>query len=197
MNPGWLNGPAPEAVARRGERIWTRLDKVHRVFLISVNDYGDMTDAAKAMTAALDARQADRVVFDMRYLQGGNGDIAILDTLRDDPRINRAGRPHRAHRPRERLRRDIGRRGPGLEDERAVFVGEPTPARADNFRCDCHDFVLPHSGFTLSVPTWWDRLGDDRPEIAPDVPMALSSTDFFAGRDPVLDAALSGRLSGA
>ena len=41
----------------------------------------------------------------------------------------------------------------------------------------------------------WDRLGDDRPEIAPDVSMPLSSKDLFAGRDPVLDAALAGRLS--
>ena len=191
VNPGWLTGTAPEAVARRAERIWTRLDKVRRLFLISVNDYGPMSDAAKAMTAALDARQADRVVFDMRYLQGGNGDIAILDTLKNDPRVNRPGG----------LTVLIGRENVSAatsvvefldRQTDAVFVGEPTPARADNFRCDCPDVVLPHSGFTISVPTSWDRLGDDRHEIAPDVPMALSSTDFFAGRDPVLQAALRG-----
>jgi hypothetical protein len=193
VNPGWLNGPAPEAVARRAERIWTRVDTAHRVFLVSVNDYGDMTDAAKAMTAALDTKAADRVVFDMRYLPGGNGDIAILDTLHDDSRINRPGG----------LTVLIGRENVSAATSvvefldtktTAVIVGEPTPARADNFRCDCRDFVLPHSGFTLSVPTSWDRLGDDRPEIAPDVPMALSSKDFFAGRDPVLGAALAGTL---
>jgi hypothetical protein len=193
MNPGWLTGAAPEAVARRGERIWTRLVTVHRVFLISVNDYGDMTDAATAMTAALDAHQADRVVFDMRYLQGGNGDIAILDTLKADPRVNRPGG----------LTVLIGRENVSAATSvvefldtktEALLVGEPTPARADNFRCDCHDVQLPHSGFTISVPTSWDRLGDDRSEIAPDVPMALSSKDFFAGRDPVLDAALSGKV---
>lgn len=33
-----------------------------------------------------------------------------------------------------------------------------------------------------------------RDAVMPDVPMLLSSTDFFAGRDPVLDAALSGAL---
>ena len=193
VNPGWLTGAAPEAIARRGERIWTRLDKVRHVFLISVNDYGDMTAAATAMTAALDSRQADRVVFDMRYLQGGNGDIAILETLKKDPRVNRPGG----------LTVLIGRENVSAATSvveyldlktDATFVGEPTPARADNFRCDCHDFVLPHSGFTLSVPTSWDRLGDNRPEIAPDVPLALSSTDFFAGRDPVLEAALAGTL---
>ena len=191
VNPGWLTGTAPEAVARRAERIWTRLDKAHHVFLVSVNDYGDMTDAGKELAAALDAHQADRVVLDMRYLQGGNGDIAILDTLKDDPRVNRPGG----------LTVLIGRENVSAATSvveyldmktKATFVGEPTPARADNFRCDCTDVVLPHSGFTISVPTWWDRLGDDRPEIAPDVPMALSSTDFFAGRDPVLDAALTG-----
>ena len=34
--------------------------------------------------------------------------------------------------------------------------------------------------------------GDPRPEVAPDIPMSLSSSDFFAGRDPILDAALEG-----
>lgn len=193
VNPGWLTGPAPEAIARRGERIWTQLDKTHRAFLISVNDYGDMTDAGKAMTAALDAKRADRVVVDMRYLQGGNGDIAILYVLKDDPRVNRAGG----------LTVLIGRENVSAATSvvefldtktEALLVGEPTPARADNFRCECHDVQLPHSGFTISVPTSWDRLGDDRPEIAPDVPMALSSSDFFMGRDPVLDAALAGAL---
>ena len=191
---GWLQGAAPEAVARRGERIWTRLDEANRVFLISVNDYGDMAAAGAAMTAALDAGQADRVVLDMRYLQGGNGDIAIVETLRDDPRVNRPGG----------LIALIGRENVSagtqvvafLEAEtEALLVGESTPARADNFRCQCMDVTLEHSGFVISVPTYWGRTGDDRPEIAPDIPLALSSTDFFAGRDPVLDAALAGTLA--
>jgi C-terminal processing protease CtpA/Prc len=133
-------------------------------------------------------------VFDMRYLQGGSGDIAIVETIRDDKRVNRPGG----------LTVLIGRENFSAatsvaeffdRETSAVFVGEPTPARADNFRCDCHDFTLPHSGFQLSVPTWYDRFNDDRPEITPDVPMALSSADFFAGRDPVLEAALAGAAS--
>ena len=74
----------------------------------------------------------------------------------------------------------------------ALLVGEASPARAGNFTCPCQDLTLPHSGFIVSVPTYWDVRDDPRPEIAPDVPMALSSVDFFAGRDPVLDAALRG-----
>jgi len=74
----------------------------------------------------------------------------------------------------------------------ALLVGEATPARANNFTCPCQDITLPHSGFIVSVPTYWDVRADPRPEIAPDLPMALSSADFFAGHDPVLDAALAG-----
>lgn len=193
VNPGWLSGGAPEAVARRGELIWTRVDEARRVFLVSVNDYGDMTSAIEAMTAALDASTVDRVVFDMRYLPGGNGDIKILETLVGDPRISGPGG----------LIVLTGRENVSVAtqvvyyldtDTDALLVGEATPARANNFTCPCEDVTLPNSGLVISVPLYWDiRDGDDRSEIAPDVPMALSSVDFFAGRDSVLEAAISGR----
>jgi hypothetical protein len=190
---GYLEGKAPEAVAGQAERIWTRLDATHKAFLVSVNDYGDTTAATEAMTAAFDAGKANRVVFDMRDLQGGSGDLAILDVLKADKRINRPGG----------LTVLIGRENESVatdiveffdQETNALLVGEPTPARADNFRCDCPELTLAHSGFRVSVPTFWERNGDNRSEIDPDVPMLLSSTDFFAGRDPVLAAALAGSL---
>ena len=79
------------------------------------------------------------------------------------------------------------------EQTKAPFMGEATPARADNFLCDCVDVVLPASGFVVGIPSYTFHTGDQRPEIAPDVPMALSARDFFGGRDPVLDAALARR----
>jgi hypothetical protein len=71
-------------------------------------------------------------------------------------------------------------------------MGEATPARADNFLCDCVDVVLPSSGFVVGIPSYTFHTGDKRTEIAPDIPMALAARDFFAGRDPVLAAALTG-----
>jgi len=44
----------------------------------------------------------------------------------------------------------------------------------------------------VTVPTTMSHNGDARSEVAPDIPMALSSSDFFAGRDPVLDAVIAG-----
>lgn len=188
---GYLIGPRPEAVARRNELAWTRLDAKRKVFVISVNDYGDTTAAVAAMTAALDAKTADRVILDIRYLRGGNGDFGILDSLKNEPRVNRPGG----------LTVLIGRENESVataivwEFDRhttALLVGEPTPARADNFTCDCYDIELPDLGIVVTVPQSIANKGDSRPTITPDVTMNLNSADFFAGRDPVLEAALKG-----
>jgi hypothetical protein len=193
-SPGYLTVPAgkgPEAVARRGERIWTRLDAKRRVLLISVNDYGDMTDAIATLASLLEHKSIDRVVVDMRYLQGGSGDIALINSFIGDQRFTKPGA----------LTVLIGRENFSAgtdvaeafdQETGALLVGEPTPARADNFRCECRDLTLPNSKFLVSVPTSWERNGDERPQVDPDVPMSLSAADFFAGRDPVLDAALKG-----
>jgi hypothetical protein len=186
-----LVGSAPEAVRRGGELGWTRIDADRRVMLIAVNDYGDETALIDALKAALDAHKIDRVVLDIRYLPGGSGDFRLLDALKAESRINRPGG----------LTVLIGRENFSVADSivrdfdvnsAALLVGEPTPARADNFRCDCRDIDLAGLGITVTVPTQWDRLGDDRPQIDPDVRMDLSAADFFAGRDPVLEAALKG-----
>jgi hypothetical protein len=188
---GDLVGRAPEAVARRGEVVWTRLDKATKTFLASVTDYGDMSAAATALTAALDSGKAGRVVLDMRYLRGGSGDFGLFDVLKNDPRVNREGG----------LTVLIGRENVSVAtlfvyqfdvQTHALLVGEPTPARADNFRCSCVDINVGQSGIVVTVPGSMSYNGDPRSEIAPDVLMPLRSADFFAGRDPVLDAALKG-----
>ena len=74
----------------------------------------------------------------------------------------------------------------------ASFVGEMTPARADNFLGPNTDVDLPQSGFVFSVPTTRSGNGDPRMAIEPDDPVDLASADFFTGRDPALDAALVG-----
>jgi hypothetical protein len=192
---GDLVGDAPEAVARRTEPIWTRLDPPTATFLISFNDYdrAGIDKAIEAMKDALDAGAANRVVLDMRYLRGGNFDgvETLVAALVDDTRVNRPG-GLTVLIGRENVSAGTATAGSLDGGTQALLVGEETPARADNFLCPCHDITLPNSGFVVSVPTYSNYTGDDRPSIAPDVPMTLAAADFFAGRDPVLDAALEG-----
>lgn len=66
-------GSTPEAFSRMGEAAWTRLDPTNKAFLIALNDYYStaISAAVTAMQAALDTGAANRIVLDMRYLQGG------------------------------------------------------------------------------------------------------------------------------
>lgn len=71
-----------------------------------------------------------------------------------------------------------------------VFVGEPTGS-SPNFTGESTATVLPYSGLQVGISNRmhmnsdWE---DQRSWIAPDLPVALSSADFFAGRDPALAA---------
>ena len=194
---GDLVGDAPTAVARRTEPVWTQSDKKRKTFLISYNDYteDDLQPAIEKMRAALDDKSADRVVLDMRYLRGGNGSLAdpLISALTGDPRISRKGGLV-VLIGRENVSAGTVVAGAIDRGTDAVFVGEETPARADNFLCECRDITLANSGYVVTVPTVTLRNGDPRDSIPPDVPMKLASADFFAGKDPVLDAVLDDRL---
>lgn len=74
----------------------------------------------------------------------------------------------------------------------AVFVGEPSGAKPSHFG-DAKRVVLDNSGLTLRVSTiyWHSWLANDfRSAISPHISAPISSTDYFNGADPVLDAAI-------
>src|SRR5262249_50058801 len=83
---------------------------------------------------------------------------------------------------------------------RAIFVGEPVGDRLD-YWAEGGQIVLPHSGVAiwysngfhrysqLDYPEYWpyfERLSV--PGLTPDIAAPLSSADYFAGRDPALEA---------
>lgn len=72
----------------------------------------------------------------------------------------------------------------------AIFVGEPTGGKPEAFG-DSPSFVLPYSGLEGNVAAVvWNLSSprDRRPWIAPDVPVALTAEEYFANRDPVMEA---------
>lgn len=74
----------------------------------------------------------------------------------------------------------------------ATFVGEPTGGRP-NYYADARPARLPNAGLVVGVSSlyWQDSdPDDDRPWISPHLPVGLSSQDYRAGSDPVLETAL-------
>jgi hypothetical protein len=73
-----------------------------------------------------------------------------------------------------------------------LFVGEPSGA-APNQYGDPVPVELPAVGWTVQIAgVYWEKSTPDdrRVAIEPGVRVDLTSADFFAGRDPVLRAAL-------
>jgi hypothetical protein len=75
---------------------------------------------------------------------------------------------------------------------RAIFVGEPTGSRP-NFAGDDSDLQLAYSRLHVSVASRWYQdsdAGDARPWIAPRLAVPVRAQDYFANRDPAMDAVL-------
>ncbi|MEO8452613.1 MAG: tetratricopeptide repeat protein [Gemmatimonadota bacterium] len=73
----------------------------------------------------------------------------------------------------------------------AIFVGEPTGSSPRFTGEGAIWFELPYSRVRASISNWYHQFtfwSDSRPWISPAVPVELSSTDYFAGRDPALEA---------
>jgi hypothetical protein len=74
---------------------------------------------------------------------------------------------------------------------KVTFAGEPSGSRP-NHTGDDTLVVLPYSGLMGSIACALHQttFRDSRPWISPALPVSLSSQDYFAQRDPVLEAVL-------
>jgi C-terminal processing protease CtpA/Prc len=74
----------------------------------------------------------------------------------------------------------------------ATLVGEPTGGKPNTYG-DVRSFTLPNAGLTIYYSSRhfyrFEALGD-APSLEPDLRVPLSAEHYFAGRDPVLEAAL-------
>jgi hypothetical protein len=136
------------------------------------------------------SRRVRRVIVDVRLNGGGDNTTynGLLQALRHR-RVNRLGR----------LRVLIGRRtfsaagnfaGDVDRNTRARFYGEPTGGAPSQWGDSA---LIPLPSIGIAAATAVQYIGsetDKRLATHADVPVAISAADFFAGRDPVLAAAL-------
>ncbi len=74
----------------------------------------------------------------------------------------------------------------------AVFIGQPTGSKPNHYGNE-RKFRLPNSGLQGTISSGLNQpvtARDERATIAPDIAVATRATDYFAGADPTLDAAV-------
>ena len=79
-----------------------------------------------------------------------------------------------------------------------AFVGEPTGSKPNHYGNE-RKFVLPNSGLRGTISSGFNQpvtSRDERRTIAPDISVPTRASDYFAGRDPALDAAVKALTAG-
>ncbi|MGE5528265.1 MAG: hypothetical protein ACM3X6_03880 [Patescibacteria group bacterium] len=198
----WLAAPDPASIQpplylrQRQLYYWYKYLPEHRTIYFQYNSCRDMPERkfstfARELLDFVDGNTVERFIVDLRLNGGGNSTILqpLIQGLRRRPSINRPGH----------LFVLIGRRtfssailnALELRNKiQAVLVGEPTGGRPNHYG-EVKTFKLPHSGLTVTYSTKYFRHAkEDTPSLIPDVLVEPVAADYFAGRDPVLDAVL-------
>ncbi|MCA9285651.1 MAG: hypothetical protein KDA22_10570, partial [Phycisphaerales bacterium] len=146
---------------------------------------------ASDVLARLDQGDLDRVVIDLRFNGGGNSALLapLVEGLAARERWGTPGATmvligHGTFSSAQLNAVELKRR------VNALLVGQPTGQRPNAYG-EIRQFTLPNSGLTLGHSTKrFVTDPEDRPSTMPDVPVAVTISDWREGRDPVLAAAI-------
>jgi hypothetical protein len=195
--PDYLDGmpkrAKPLLVQKRGTSRWvTTLEKGRVVYFVYNTVRGNPTATADRILRLARQTKVRRVVVDLRNNGGGNINTYpyLLQTLKSRS-INRPGKlvvliGRTTFSAAVHFAVDVKR------GTRAILVGEPTGGSPNHYS-DTDPVALPVSGYTINVPRihYVKLPGQSGLQLDPDVTVPLTGADFFAGRDPVLERALS------
>jgi hypothetical protein len=141
----------------------------------------------------IDSNPVDRLVIDVRSNNGGDRGIfrPLIDAIKRNDRLNRKGH----------LFVIIGRGSHSASmmhavdmraETNALLVGEPTGSRPNWYSENCSPKIeLPNSHLVVDCSTMYYQLTKENTLLIPDISVSISSSDFIAGRDPVLDRILA------
>jgi len=190
------SGPRPLYLANSGKAIWARTLAGGRAVYVG---YNAVVPPAPAVLRKIErlarSPRTRRVIVDVRLNGGGdNTTYGPLLALFRSPVVNRRGKLYlltgrATFSAAANFAAEIDR------DTRATIVGEPTGGGVETYG-DTVPVLLPTLGWYVYVASRYHARtrgpNDRRLAIAPDVSVDLTSAEYFAGRDPVLERALRG-----
>jgi len=205
---GWINArsasssPVPLWLKHSDKNYWSEFLPDGQTLYIQFNQVADANGGepiAKFFPRVLkDAaeKKIGRVILDLRLNGGGNNELnrPIWHSILENASLNQKGKLWILIGPK------TFSAAMNLVDDlelntNALFAGEDT-GESPNMWGDPVDIRLPNSGIVVGVSTLWWQFADprdNRPYRSPDLPVALSSSDYEGNIDPVLKAVLASR----
>lgn len=152
------------------------------------------TQFTNEVIAFMDGHETNKLIFDLRNNYGGNSEIInpFQKVLIQYPDLNTEGKLFIA----------IGRgtfssgvmacESITYATDKALFIGEPTGGLVSNgtYGDIRASFSLPNSDLHIACSgTYFDDYVQDEPTVSfmPDIDISISSADYFAGEDPVMN----------
>lgn len=197
LGPAPGSRAAPTWLQKVGTPLWfTAIPAAHAVYVqfnqVRENDGETFAASAAKIQRAVSTPGVRNLIVDVRHNTGGNSFLF--------PPLLRVIGGFQELRPGNRIFALTSRHtfsaaqnfSTNLERQTdAVFVGEPTGSSPNFVGEGPNFFELPYSGTRVTISSWYHQFSfwnDTRQWIAPDLPVELSSGDYFANRDPVLEA---------
>lgn len=189
--------PVPLWLQRLQETYWFAPTPDGRALYCAYNRCAEdpekpMKDFIAELRAALELPGVERLVIDLRHNTGGNSNVlgVFVPELGAHPRLAAPGALCALIGPKtfsSGMRNAYELR----TQAHARLLGEPTGGKPNAYG-EVRYFQLPRSGLRgqYSSVAFHD-MGPDGPAIEPDVLVAPTSADWFAGADPVLERALA------
>ena len=150
-----------------------------------------ITDFTKELLAFVNYHEVNKFIFDIRDNSGGDSKFIepLIEGL-SKSKINRRGKLF-CLIGRKTFSSAILNAAKIKRDTQAIFVGEPTSGKPCHYG-QVESMKLPYSKMRVQYSTKYCGHGDmDLATLIPDIVVQLSSEDFFAGKDPVLETVLA------
>jgi hypothetical protein len=183
----------PAHLGKRALIFTRRLDDAFYIQAIAVSR--TVADEFIAAVSTVDAIKPRRLIVDFRYDFGGDG--SVVDAVMHEVIRRQAAPPWKELYlliGRKTFSAGLGWAGEFMRHTDATVIGEPAGAALNSYG-DPVERPFPKTGLRLEVSSLSHDMADsdDIREFVPvDVPAPFSFADYVAGRDPAVDAIVSG-----
>ena len=151
-----------------------------------------LLDFCETMFAYVESHSVQKLIFDVRNNGGGNSQVAepFILRIKEHSILNQKGHLF-VIVGRQTFSSAILNALQLRNETNALIAGEPTGGKPNHFG-EVRGFNLPHSGIEITYSTkYFTTAKEDTPSLMPDIDVKIQASDYFSGRDPVLEAILT------